>query len=95
MKSISLPSVPRVGEYIRFQTENEDDDYSWEIREIKHYESGRIEVWTELLDNIDDRMYSFESEDEFQEYYDKYIAAGWKAPYGIRENKQYKGKSSA
>lgn len=95
VKEISLPIVPRVGEYVKFKSEALGDYFSWKVTQVTYREDGgRIEVWTELLDNIDNRMYSFEEECEFEEYLEGYLAEGWKAPTGIRPNTQYNEKNA-
>ena len=95
VKKIFLPVVPRVGEFMKFHSEQMGDYFSWEVSEITYRESGVIEVWTELLDNVDDRLYSFEEESEFDEYYNAYLSEGWTSPKGIRENTQYKTRQNA
>jgi hypothetical protein len=58
---------------------------------VTYREPGDIEVWTELLDNIKDRGYSFETEVEFDEYIQAYLAEGWQCVRGIRPNNRFKG----
>lgn len=89
-KTISLPAVPRSGDFIKFTNEELGDYFAWEISEVTYRESGSIEVSTALLDDIDNRRYSFEDEAEFDEYYDSYIAEGWTSPEGIGKNRQYR-----
>ena len=89
-KVIDLPSVPRCGEYKKFNNREVGDYFNWRVTEIYYHENGQIEIWTELLDNIDNRGYSFESEEEFDEYYNAYIAEGWVCKRGPRENTRYK-----
>lgn len=67
------------------------DYFPWEVSDITYRESGAIEVRTELIDNIDDRGYSFDTEEEFDEYYQSYLAEGWLADGEISDNVHYNG----
>ena len=91
-KTISMPVMPRVGEYVKFRNEQEGDYFPWRITEITHRESGPIEVWTELLDNVDNRMYSFEEEQEFDDCFQSYANEGWRCERGVRPNTQYQSR---
>jgi len=66
-KEIELNVLPRVGEFIKFKNDEVGDYFAWEIRQITYHELGRIEIWTELLNNHDNCGYSFEDEEDFQE----------------------------
>ncbi|WP_372836257.1 hypothetical protein [Pontibacterium sp.] len=94
-KAISLPVVPRVGEHIKFKSKELGDYYPWKVTQVTYRESGVIEVWTELLEDINGRGYSFEEEDDFDEYHNAYIEEGWQAPHGIKRNTKYRGGTSA
>ena len=87
-KTISMVVVPRVGEYVKFQNEQMGDYFGWKVSQITYRESGSIEVWTELLDDIDGRRYSFEEEKEFDEYFESYLAEGWRCQRGVGPNNQ-------
>jgi hypothetical protein len=87
-KVIAMPVVPRVGEFVKFKSAIVGDYVAFRISEVTYREDGRIEVWTELLDNIDNRMYSFEEEAEFDEYFDSYLAEGWQCPRGVGPNRR-------
>lgn len=87
-KVIALPSVPRVGEYLKFRNTVVGDYFAFRVTEVTYRESGGIEVWTELLDNIDNRMYSFEEEAEFDVYFTSYLAEGWQCQRGIGPNRR-------
>ena len=89
-KTISMLSVPRVGEFMKFKNEEMGDYFAWEITSVTYREPDKIEVWTELLDNIDDRGYSFETEEEFDEYFESYLAEGWLCERGVGPNKRHK-----
>jgi hypothetical protein len=89
-KKIEMKYVPRLGEYIKFKNEIVGDYFPWKVTQITYRELGQVEVWTELLDNIDDRGYSFEEESEFDEYYNSYLQEGWSTIKGVRENKRVK-----
>jgi len=39
-----------------------EDYYSFKVLDVIYKESGDIEVITDQLDNVDDRMYSFKEE---------------------------------
>ena len=93
-KAITLPTVPRVGEFMKFRNEKLGDYFAWEIREVTYREQGEIEVWTELLDDVDGRGYSFEEENEFDEYHESYLAEGWRSPHSVKPNTRYKGDGS-
>jgi hypothetical protein len=86
VKTISMHSVPRLGEYMKFRSEKLGDYFAWKVSEVTYREDGKIEVSTELLDNINNRMYSFEEESEFQEYYEAYLSEGWVSPSGKKTN---------
>jgi len=89
-KVIPLPVVPRVGEFIKFNNKEMGDYFAWEISAITYRESGEVEASTELLNNIDERMYSFEEEVEFEEYFQSYLAEGWVCEFGVKPNTQYR-----
>jgi hypothetical protein len=88
IKVIDMPTVPRVGEFMRFKNAVVGDYFAFRISEVTYREGGRIDVLTELLDNIDNRMYSFEEEAEFDEYFNSYLAEGWQCPRGIGPNRR-------
>ena len=87
-KVIAMPTVPRVGEFLKFRNAVVGDYFAFRVSEVTYREGGVVEVWTELLDNIDNRMYSFEEEDEFDEYVNSYLAEGWQCPRGIGPNQR-------
>jgi len=95
IKIIPMPIVPRVGEWIKFRNEKVGDYFAWQITQVTYRESGQIEVWTELLNNTDDRGYSFDTEEEFDEYFASYIAEGWRCERGIGPNRRYKGDTNS
>ena len=90
-KTLPMPTVPRVGEFAKFSNEKAGDYFAWKITQVTYRESGGVEVWTELLENIDDRGYSFETEEEFDEYFGGYISQGWQCKRGLKPNTRYKG----
>jgi hypothetical protein len=90
-KVISMPIVPRVGEFMKFRNVAVGDYFAFRVSQITYREDGLIEVWTELLDNVDERMYSFEDESEFDEYFASYIAEGWACHEGIGPNRRVAG----
>ena len=87
-KNTTMPAMPRVGEFVKFCNEKQGDYFAWKISQVTYRESGKIEVWTELLDNVDERGYSFDAEDEFDEYFQSYIAQGWRCERGIGPNRR-------
>ena len=89
-KLIKLHAVPRVGEFVKFNNDSVGDYFSWTIREVCYRESGEIFISTELLDDIGGRGYSFEDEDELDEYFSAYIDEGWVTSRGITENTRVK-----
>ena len=90
-KTISMPTVPRVGEFVKFRNKKVGAYFPWQVSEVTYCESGEIEVWTGLLDNIDGRGYSFESEEEFDEYFQSYVSENWRCERGIKPNTRFKG----
>jgi hypothetical protein len=91
IKTVSMPALPRVGEFVKFRNDKMGDYFAFKVSHVTHRESGQIEVGTELLDNIDERMYSFDDEAEFDEYFASYVAEGWSCPRGVGPNKRYRG----
>jgi hypothetical protein len=89
-KTIPMPAVPRVGEYLKFRNSEQGDYFAWKVTQVTYREGGAIAVWTELLNNIDDRWYSFEEESEFDEYLESYLAEGWKSERGVVPNHRIK-----
>jgi hypothetical protein len=87
-KVTDMPVVPRVGEFMKFNNAVVGDYFAFRISEVTYREGGRIAVWTELLDNVDNRMYSFEEEAEFDEYFKSYLAEGWQCPGGVGPNRR-------
>jgi len=53
-----MPAVPRVGEFLKFRDAVVGDYFAFQVSSVTYREDGHVEVWTELLDNIDNRMYS-------------------------------------
>lgn len=88
-KSIEMPLVPRVGESVKFLNKTVGDYFPFKVVEVEYRESGQIEVMTDILDNDDNRMYSFENDEEFKEYYESYLVEGWICERGIGINKRY------
>jgi hypothetical protein len=94
-KIISMPSVPRVGDFIKFANEEMGDYFAWQVIEVTYRESsGRFEVMTDLLDNVDERGYSFDDESEFDEYFDSYLSEGWQCERGVGPNKLHKCRAA-
>ncbi len=89
LKNVRLAAVPRVGESVKFSNRVVGDYFSWTVNQVTYRENGVIEVTTDLLDNINCRMYSFEEHDEFLEYYHSYLNEGWISPNGVKVNSQY------
>ncbi|WP_425618791.1 hypothetical protein NA78x_002507 [Anatilimnocola sp. NA78] len=87
-KMIEMQTVPRVGEFVKFSNAKNGDYFSWKVSQVTHRESGSIEVWTELLDNIDNRGFSFETEDEFDEFFQSYVTESWRCERGIGPNRR-------
>jgi len=88
VKTIEMPAVPRVGEFVKFRNEQHGDYFAWEVSQVTYRESGTIEAWTKRLNDADDRGYSFEDEDEFDEYFRSYIDEGWQCERGIGPNRR-------
>jgi len=89
-KIIEMPVVPRVGEYMKFTNEEMGNYFAFPVIDVEYKESGEIEVMTDLLDNIDKRMYSFDENNEFEEYYQSFLKEGWVCGRGIGPNRRYK-----
>ena len=94
-KTISFPTVPRKGEFVKFRNEKLGDYFAFEVMEVTNRESGQVEIQTDLLDNVDQRMYSFEEEEEFDEYFQSYRSEGWRCERGVVPNKRVAGKRSS
>lgn len=88
-KSMMFPAVPRIGEFVKFANAEVGDYFPFEVSDVTYREPGKVEVMTSLLDDVDNRGYSFEDEAEFNEYYESYVAEGWLAPRGVSENARY------
>jgi len=91
-KIVSLPAVPRAGESVKFRNEEMGDYFAFEVTSVTYREAGGVEVITGLLDNIDDRLYSFEEEQELDEYVASYLNEGWNCERGIGRNSRLLGK---
>lgn len=91
-KVIEMESVPRIGEFMKFNNKEVGDYFAWEVTQITYRESGAIEVWTELLDDIDSLGYFFEEEEEFDECFESYLTEGWHSERGISENRRVLNK---
>ena len=89
-KIVSLP-VPRVGEIVKFRNEQMGDYFGFDVIAVTYREGGVVEVMTELFDNVDNRMYSFEDEPELDEYLASYLKEGWECERGIAPNKRIRG----
>ena len=94
-KTVSLPAMPRVGEWVKFRNAEKGDYFGFEITQVTYREGGAIEVMTALLDNVDNRMYSFDDEAEFDEYLASYLREGWRCDRGVGPNNRLLGKNSA
>ncbi len=81
-----MQAIPRVGEFVKFTLEGDDDYVPWRISEITYRESGSIEISTELLDDVDGRGYSFNDEEEFDKAFKEYQTSGWECPHGVKPN---------
>ena len=94
-KTIRLHAVPRVGEWLKLSNDEMGEYFGWRVEEVTYRESGQIEIRTGLLDDVDGRGYSFESESELDEYSDSYRACGWTSPHGIKPNTRCNGPDDA
>lgn len=94
IKVISMSAVPRVGEFVKFANKELGDYFAYSVKQVTYRESGQIEVWTKLLENINDRGYSFEDEREFDEYLASYLAEGWTCSRGVQLNRRFLGDKS-
>jgi hypothetical protein len=91
-KVVSLPAVPRVGEVVKFRNEQMGDYFGFEVTSVTYREGGGVELMTGLLDNVDDRMYSFEDEADLDEYVTSYLREGWRCDRGIGSNNRLLGR---
>lgn len=89
-KDVDMPVIPRVGEYMKFSNAVVGDYFSWKISQITYKESGEVDVWTGLLEDSEGCGYSFDAEDEFDEYYASYVNEGWRCERGQGKNRRYK-----
>ena len=85
-----MEAVPRVGEFVKFTLQGKDDHVPLRISQITYREAGSIEIWTELLDDVDGRGYSFEDEEEFDEALSERHDSGWDCPNGVKANTRVK-----
>lgn len=76
-KTVVMPAVPRVGEWLKLHNEEQGDYFGFRVYEVTHREGGSVELMTELLDDVGGRGYSFAEEPEFDDYYRSYLACGW------------------
>ena len=92
-KTIEMQIVPRIGEHVKFNNNDMGDYFGFTVLDVTYKESGEIEIITDLLENIDNRMYSFgdEDEDEFNDYYTSFIREGWNCARGVGPNRRYQG----
>jgi hypothetical protein len=91
-KVIPMPVVPRVGEFMKFRNAEHGDYFAWRVTQVTYRERDdaiAVEIHTELLDDVDQRGYSFEAEADFDEYMNSYVREGWTSQ-GIRPNRRYK-----
>ena len=89
-----MKAIPRVGEFVKFTLEGENDYVPWKVSEITYREVGSIEIWTELLDDLDGRGYSFEDEEEFDHALTGYQTSGWDCPHGVKPNMRVKPQTN-
>jgi hypothetical protein len=94
-KTVSLPAMPRVGEWVKFRNEEMGHYLGFEITQVTYREGGAIEVMTALLDNVDDRMYSFDDEAELDKYLASYLREGWRCDRGVGPNNLFREKTRA
>jgi hypothetical protein len=94
-KIVSLPALPRTGEFVKFRNERMGDYFAFQVTSVTFREGGAIEVTTDLLDNVHNRMYSFEDELELDDYVASYLNEGWKCERGIGPNHRILGSESA
>ena len=94
-KTVSLPAVPRVGEWVKFRNAEMGDHFGFEINQVTYREGGAVEVVTALLDDVDNRMYSFDDEAEFDKYMASYLREGWRCDRGIGPNDRLLAKHPA
>jgi hypothetical protein len=94
-KDIDMPVMPRVGEFMKFKNGKAGDYFAFKVAQVTYREGGDTEVWTELLDNVDNRMYSFEEEAEFDEYFASYLQEGWSCERGVGPNRRYKSRRAS
>ena len=85
-KTIDMRAIPRVGEFVKFTLEGNDDYVPWKVSEITYRESGSIEISTELLDDVDGRGFSFCDEEEFDDALAEFQGSGWNCPHGVKPN---------
>jgi hypothetical protein len=82
-KVIALAATPRVGEYVTFRTAAMRRCFVWRITEVTHREGDSIEVSAQLVNDVGQREYSFESERDFDAHRRSYLAEGWSCEQGI------------
>jgi len=90
-KTIDMPVVPRVDEHMKFTNAEMGDYFGFKVISVVYRESGEIEVMTDILNNVDERMYSFDDEGEFEEYYQSYLQENWVCEKGVQPSRRYIG----
>jgi hypothetical protein len=91
-KTVSLAALPRAGDFVKFNNEKLGDYFAFEVASVTFREGDRVEVMTELLGNVDNRLYSFEDERELDEYVATFLSEGWVCERGIGPNNRLLGK---
>ncbi len=91
-KSVSLAAIPRVGESVKLRNAEMGDYFAFEVASVTYREGDGAEVMTELLDNVDGRMYSFEEERELDDYVASFLNEGWRCERGIGPNRRILGR---
>jgi hypothetical protein len=91
-KIVAMPGIPRVGDYVKFRNDKVGDYFAFRVSQVTYREEGLVEVWTDLFENTDDRMYSFEEEHEFDEYLGSYLLEGWRCERGVGPNRRYQAR---
>lgn len=46
---------------------------------------------TDVLDDDEGRMFSFDDEPELDEYVESYLREGWTCPHGVKPNTRFRG----
>lgn len=75
-KQIQLPALPRAGEWMKFENQQEGDHILYQVRDVIYRERGNPSIVLEFLKDGPSHYLLLE-EDELSEFIASYVAEGW------------------